>query len=242
MDPEINQEQLSDPGAVDPNFAAYAPEFDAMPPEGEQQETPDYAAIAEDAQRRAEEAERRAEAAAQQAQAMQAQQQQVLYAQAQQAWRQKEAQLAESIQDYDQQTQIKIMQEFYNQRDAQKDQQYQQVLQFVTAQAYAEKIMQDHGLSPEDRILLGQDPNAMPHIAARIKAERDRYNGLIEQQERSRRANQALQTVNNGINQIGGVNARPAPIPDNIEKGTLAHLKAIRSDPSRMVRVGGRGR
>jgi hypothetical protein len=240
MDPEINQEQLTDPGAVDPNSAAYAPEFDAMPPEGEQQEQPDYAAIAEEAQRRAEEAERRAEAAAQQAQAIQAQQQQVLYAQAQQAWKQKEAQLAERIQDYDQQTQIKIMQEFYNQRDAQKDQQYQQVLQFVTAQAYAEKLMQHYGLSQEDRVLLGQDPNAMPHIAAKIKADRDRYEGLIAEQQRGRRAQQALQTVNNGINQIGGVNARPAPLPDNIEKGSKGHLSALLNDPGNLSRVGGR--
>lgn len=239
MDPEITQEQLADPGAVDPNLAAYAPEFEAMPPEGEQQETPDYAAVAEDAQRRAEEAERRAEAVEQQLQARAQREQQMLYQQAQQAWRAKESELVQKIQDYDEPTKIAIMQEFYNQRDQQKDQQYQQVLQFVTAQAFAENIMRDYGLSPEDRVLLGQDPNAMPHIAARIKAERDRYNGLIAQQEKSRRAQQALQTVNNGINQIGGVGARPAPIPDGIEKGTKEHLRALRQQPYQISRPGG---
>jgi hypothetical protein len=235
-----NAQVSPDAMANDPAAVYEAPGLEGIPSEQGVEEQPDYAAMLEQERQARQQAEQREAAAQQQAQALHQQQQQVLYAQAQQAWNNREAELVNKIQDYDQNTQMQIMREFYKQRDQEKDQQFQQVLQFVTAQSWAEKVMQENGLTPEDRILLGQDPNAMPQIAARIKAERDQHRKLVEQIERDRRAMQAQQSVQAGVNRIGGVGGRPVQSQTEYELGSPEHLRALRSDPSTLVRVGGR--
>lgn len=226
----LDQAVLAQPDAMATDPAAYAPESEAIPSDGGEDQ-PDYAALYADAQRQAEEANRRAEAAAQREAAIQQREQQAAWQNAQAAWKQREQQMLQQTENFDEQTRLAVMQEFYNQRHQQTEQQAYQALQFVTAEAYAQDLLRANGLTQEDRILLGSNPNQMPQIAARIKAERDQHKALLAQIERGQRAAQAQQSLEAGINRIGGVGGRPAPVDANFKKGSPEHLKHLWNNP-----------
>lgn len=155
------------------------------------------------------------------------QRQQMAFAQAQAAWKAKEDSLLQQTRDYDPEQRIQVMQAFYNEQLQQAIQAGQQAVQMVSTHSFADQVMREHGLTAEDRILLGNDPRQMQAIAGRIKAERDQHSRLVAQIERDRRARTAQQTLESGVNRIGGVNGRPVTVQGDYEKGSMDHLRAL---------------
>lgn len=228
---EFDQLGNIDTGAIENGTAAYAPDPDSVPQDVPVEEAPDYAAMLAERDARLEEVQRKNEAYQQQINAAEHQRQQVLYQQAQQAWKQREQQLIAQTSDYDSDTRLAVLQEFYNQQINQVAQAGQQAVQMVSVHAWADQVIRENGLKPEDRIMLGNDPNQMQAIAARLKAERDEYANLRKQVERGSRAQQAQQHIENGINRIGGVGGRPAPVEPTYQKGSPEHLRELWNNP-----------
>jgi hypothetical protein len=222
-----NAQVSPDAMANDPAAVYEAPGLEGIPSEQGMEEQPDYAAMLEQERQAREEAERRAQQTEQQLSGWQAQQQQMMFQQAQQAWQQREQQLIEGTKDYDENTRVAIMRQFYNEQINQLAQAGQQAVQMVSVQAYTQDVLRRYGLSDDDRILLGNNPNQIEQAAARLRAERDQHRSLVEQIERDRRARQAQETVQAGVNRIGGVGGRPVPAQGEYEKGSPEHLRAL---------------
>jgi len=214
--------------SLDASLPGVAAEQFAPEPGGEpsQEETPDYAAMLEAERARSNALEREVEQRRQQEAAWEQQRQQMAFQQAQAAFNAREEQLRQQTQGFDPEMRDQVMGQFYREQLGQMQQAAQQAIQAVAAQSFADRVLRDHGLTPDDRILLGNDPNQMTAIAARIQAERDQHKKLIDQIERDRRARQAQQTIQSGVNLIGGVNARPV-VQADYEKGSLDHLRAL---------------
>lgn len=221
----MGQPEHLDAMPTDP--AAFAPGPEGVPSFGEEPETPDYAALLAAERAEKERLAREAEQYRQQQAAWRQQQEQLAFQQAQAAFEARKQQLKQATRDYDPEMREQILEAFYQEQLQQSNRAAQQAVQYVTAQAWANNVIQQYGLRDDDRMLLGNDPNQMPVIAARIAEERKQHQQLLEQIERERRAKQAQSTVEAQVNRIGGVGGRPAPSNDNIEKGTPQHLRAL---------------
>lgn len=99
---------------------------------------------------------------------------------------------------------------------------HQMFTQFASG-VFAENIMRDYGLPPEDRILLGNDPNIMPQIAERLKANRDaieqRQAGMEERIEQQAGQQYVQQRIEQGAYAGGGDAGRqPAVDPSKLSE------------------------
>jgi hypothetical protein len=219
-----------DPGASYTDPAAYpAPEMVGEPPQmGEpEEETPDYAALLEAERQRATMAEESARAIAQQAEYLQQQQQQQAYAQAQQAWKQKTEQVWRETESWDPEQRDAALRAYYEQQIAEVANAGQTAIAMVMAQGWSDRVMQQYGLEEKDRMLLGNNPNQMPIIAARIAEERQNHKQVLERMDKERRALEAQRIMGNGVNRIGGRQGGAAQANEKYEKGSIDHLKAL---------------
>jgi hypothetical protein len=230
---EHADQMLGDPQVTDamPEGAAgfIPPEPGAMPSlEGQpEDQQPDYAAMLAAERAEKEQARREAEELRQYRAQFEQARQQMAFQQAAQAWEQRKQQLKQQLEPYDTETREQFITAFYESQMQQMAQAAQQQNMMLMANGWADQVLREHGLAPEDRMLLGEDPNQYQARAQRIAEDRRQHNELLENIQRQQRAQQAQQRVEAGVNRIGGVGGRPAPVGDNIERGSRDHLRAL---------------
>lgn len=209
-----------------------APDEEAAPDagdDGEGEETPI------DWQARAEAAEQRAGDLAQRQAQYDAAQQAALYRQAQEAfdanWQEHVAYAEENLSATEA---ARYLSQVRDAHVAALRQYYEGAVQTVMRVAmgpgYAEHLIAEHGLAPEDRALLGNDPQQMPVIAAALAARDRRTQTQIDQTKRDlrnvKRGQQARRLVASGATLAGGPGQR-APVVDPRSLSPMEHLKAL---------------
>ena len=218
----MEQDQVN-PDAVGLEAAAPdAPVVDAAPLESD---APNWEAIVaqERAQRQALEAQ--LTPLQQQVQQLSQFQQQAMLAQAQAAFQREEQELLQRIEGLDDETQRRAMQEFYRQQSTREVQALQQMARTIAINGFADKLISENGLTPEDRVLLGDNPDTMPMIASALAQQRQQVAQLRTELERQRAAERAMQFVGNPATRSAGGQGAVAP-QANYEPGSLAHMKA----------------
>lgn len=210
------------PSAADLDAAAIAPELEPTPGA---EETPDWAAIA--AQERAEKEALAAQFQSTQQKVSQLEQfqQQAMLAQSQAAFQQEERDFFQRIEGLDQESYNRATRDFYAQQNEQRMAAMQDVTRRVAVNGYADMLIRELGLTPDDRVLLGDNPDLMPMIAGNLSQQRQQTAELRSELERRKAADQARQFVGNPATRSSGGQGAIASTA-NYEPGSLEHMKA----------------
>lgn len=213
---------VADPSAAEndegvPTFLD-ALDADATPGEIEDQSEDDAPEVDEtDWQARATAAEQHIQ---QFAQVQQAQQQQAMYQQALEAFEQ-EAQQHEAWaeENLGAQEAVQYLRQYRQGREHRMRTYFEQAMQTVIhnvgSASYADHVIQHFGLDPEDKVLLGEDPQQMAARAEQLQARDKRFQEKFGQTDRDiknlKRGQQAQRLVRSGATRSGGGGQR-API------------------------------
>ncbi len=241
MDPNQNVNQPDDPQA---NYAGFDPSTAEMhegvpafsdaldgenAPQGEApEEQVDYRALYESAQQ--ETAQERSAR-----QQLEAQQQQLMFQASQAAWEQERqnAHAHANTLDYEQAQQH--LANFYQQREQRLMGWAQQATQAVWINQHADQVIRQHGLSPDDRARLGNDPQQFAAVAQSISSERQRYTSELQDTKAQLKKMQQQLAANGALSnpayRQGG--ARPnGAVPNQLVPGSVEKLAAILGMPA----------
>lgn len=212
------QGAVSDPSAAEPQepFLAGAPGDEGAPPEeaGGEPEVDWRALYEQDVARERAERERLA--------AENQRYQQAMHQAQVQAW---QAQRQQRIDEHFRQTQgldydaaIAANQQFVRQMDAEHQQALQAAqwqanlaVQWAQINATADSLIQRYGLTPDDRVLIGNDPQQMEQNAARLKVQRDETAAIRKEFAALKNQLRAQGALANPAYRQGG--ARPGGVP-----------------------------
>lgn len=230
VDPQANA------AAYDPTAAEMhegAPAFSDAPdgqdaPEQEPEEQVDYRALYEQSQQ--ETAQER-----QLREAREAELQRLAFQASQYAWQQEVEEHKKRTANLDYEEARKADESFYRNREQQVMNWAQQATAATYINAHAEKVIAYWGLNPEDRAMLGGDPNRMNDIAQSIATQRQQYRSELQETKKELKqlrnqiaANAALQ--NPAYRQGGG--RPPVATPPNVDKGSIDHLGFLLGIPT----------
>lgn len=200
--------------------AAYAPDAEAAPSPAD---TPNWEQIAQEAQARAASLEQQFAPLQQQVQQLSQFQQQAMLERTQAAFAQDEQRLLQDVENGTRNAQD--LRDLYSKKSQWEAQQLQDLAKTIAVNGYKDKLVYELGLTQDDRLLLGDNPELMPVIASRIQADREQAATLRAELDRQRAAQQAVNFVGNPATRSSGGQGGGAPQP-TYEPGSLEHMKA----------------
>lgn len=142
-------------------------------------------------------------------------QQQAAAAALQQQWQQEQQRVLKQAESLEPEVALRAVSTYYQNQMNNLSSQYQSLAMQQNVERFAELVMREHGLSGEDRDLLGGDPYKMPQIAAR----------LAQKNAAAYAAEQAQQRVQQNADRIGG--SRGGRQTRKVQAGSTDHLKAL---------------